>query len=100
MQEPKFVPENPVKAEVELPRRARALDPTKHDAVLQARVAERLRTETAHAGDVSVVVKNRSATLFGTVESEQQRALIQDLALQISGLLEVNNRIKLIPTTH
>lgn len=75
--------------------------PSQHDSVLQRRIAERLQSvATVDTSDVSVVVRNRSATLFGTVAEESERAILQRLAIGISGVLEVNNRLKLAPRAH
>ena len=74
---------------------------SQHDSVLQRRIAERLKSVTSvDASDVSVVVRNRSATLFGTVAQESDRSVLQRLAIGISGVLEVNNRLKLAPPAH
>jgi osmotically-inducible protein OsmY len=72
-----------------------------NDALLQRRVADRLHTASeVDTSSVSVVVRNRSATLVGTVASERDRAALQRLAIGISGLVEVNNRLKLRPSAH
>ena len=74
---------------------------SQHDSVLQRRIADRLKSvEGVDASDVSVVVRNRSATLFGTVAEESDRSALQRLAIGISGVLEVNNRLKLAPRAH
>lgn len=75
----------------------RALNPVSHDVVLQIRILDQLK-ESAEldASDVSVVVRNRSATLFGTVPSEAQRDLAQRVTTAISGVIEVTNRLKTV----
>jgi osmotically-inducible protein OsmY len=74
---------------------ARALNPVSHDVVLQIRILDRLKeSRELDASDVSVVVRNRSATLFGTVPSEAQRELAQRITTEISGVIEVTNRLK------
>lgn len=75
--------------------------PSQHDFVLQRRIADSIKTSPiVDASDVSVVVRNRSATLFGTVARESDRAALQRLALGVSGVIEVNNRLKLAPPAH
>jgi osmotically-inducible protein OsmY len=79
----------------ELSARTRALNPVSHDVVLQIRILDQLRASPElESTDVSVVVRNRSATLFGSVTSEAQRNLAQRLATEISGIIEVTNRLK------
>jgi osmotically-inducible protein OsmY len=75
--------------------RTRALNPVSHDVVLQIRILDQLKASPQlDASDLSVVVRNRSATLFGTVPSEGQRNLAQQIATEISGVIEVTNRLK------
>ncbi len=75
--------------------------PSQHDFLLQRRIADCIKTAACvDATDVSVVVRNRSATLFGTVANESDRSDLQRLALGISGVIEVNNRLKLAPAAH
>ena len=75
--------------------------PSQHDFVLQRRIADSLATTAlVDASDVSVVVRNRCATLFGTVARESDRSALQRLALGVSGVIEVNNRLKLAPAAH
>ncbi|HTA93457.1 MAG TPA: BON domain-containing protein [Polyangiaceae bacterium] len=81
-----------------LSARTRAMNPSSHDVVLQARIWEQIRaTRELDATQVSVVVRNRSATLFGTVADEAQRAQMAGIAARISGVLEVTNRLKVEP---
>lgn len=78
--------------------RTRALNPVSHDVVLQIRILERLEHDArVDATLVSVVVRNRSATLFGSAFDEEQRSLMQRLAAEVSGIIEVTNRLKVCP---
>jgi osmotically-inducible protein OsmY len=78
-----------------LSARARALNPVSHDVVLQIRVLDQLKASPdLDSSDLSVVVRNRSATLFGSVGSEAERNLAQLIATEISGIIEVTNRLK------
>ncbi len=73
----------------------RALNPVSHDVVLQIRILDQLKESAAlDASEISVVVRNRSATLFGAVPSEAQRGLAERIAREISGVIEVSNRLK------
>jgi osmotically-inducible protein OsmY len=75
----------------------RALNPVSHDVVLQIRILDQLKENAElDTSDVSVVVRNRSATLFGTVPSEAQRDLAQRITTEISGVIEVTNRLKTV----
>ena len=75
--------------------------PSQHDSVLQRRIADSIQTAAVvDASDVSVVVRNRSATLFGSVARESDRTALQRLALGVSGVIEVTNRLKLAPAAH
>jgi osmotically-inducible protein OsmY len=86
--------------EPELPllsARTRAMNPSNHDVLLQSRIWEQIRaTRELDATQLSVVVRNRSATLFGTVPDEAQRAQMASIALGISGVLEVTNRLRVV----
>jgi osmotically-inducible protein OsmY len=74
---------------------ARALNAVSHDVVLQIRILDQLKaTPELDSSDLSVVVRNRSATLFGSVGSEAERNLAQLIATEISGIIEVTNRLK------
>jgi osmotically-inducible protein OsmY len=85
----------PTAAEPPPSARAGAVNPVSHDTVLRIRILDRLRAEPRlDASDVSVVVRNRSATLFGSVPDEPQRTLTQLLTADISGIIEVTNRLK------
>jgi osmotically-inducible protein OsmY len=103
MPDPKFPTEDddpPLDAPV-LSARTRAMNPSSHDVVLQARIWEQIRgTRELDASDLSVVVRNRSATLFGTAADEGQRHEMERIALGISGVLEVTNRLKAAPPAH
>jgi osmotically-inducible protein OsmY len=103
MPDPKFPVEDEVPA-LDVPvlsARTRAMDPSSHDAVLQARIWEQIRaTRELDASDLSVVVRNRSATLFGTAADEGQRHELERIAHGISGVLEVTNRLKVAAPTH
>jgi osmotically-inducible protein OsmY len=75
--------------------RNRALSPLSHDAVLRVRILDQLWADPQlDSSDLSVVVRNRSATLFGSVRNESQRARAQQLATEISGIIEVTNRLR------
>ena len=75
--------------------------PSQHDSVLQRRIVDSIQTAAVvDASDVSVVVRNRSATLFGSVARESDRTALQRLALGVSGVIEVTNRLKLAPAAH
>ena len=79
--------------------RSRGLNPVSHDVVLQIRILERLEHDPrVDASLVNVVVRNRSATLFGSAVSEAQRNLMHALAAEVSGIIEVTNRLKVSPT--
>ena len=70
------------------------LSPVSHDVVLQLRILDQLKASAElDASDLSVVVRNRSATLFGRVPNEPQRELAQRIATEISGVIEVTNRL-------
>jgi osmotically-inducible protein OsmY len=102
------MPESKAFAEAQLPAaassaepapnaRARALDPVSHDVVLQIRILDQLNASPElAAAEIRVVVRNRSATLFGAVSSEPQRNLCQRLATEVSGIIEVTNRLKIV----
>jgi osmotically-inducible protein OsmY len=91
-------------ASLELPAltaRTRAMNPSSHDVVLQSRIWEQIRaTREIDARDLSVVVRNRSVTLFGTAADAGQRAEMERIAHGISGVLEVINRLKVAAPTH
>jgi osmotically-inducible protein OsmY len=75
--------------------------PNSHDVILQSRIWDQIRA--AHEIDatgLSVVVRNRSATLFGTIADQGQRAKLESIALGISGVLEVINRLRVSAPTH
>jgi osmotically-inducible protein OsmY len=103
MPDPKF-PEEEEEPSLDVPAltaRTRAMNPASHDVVLQTRIWEQIRaTREIDATEVSVVVRNRGATLFGTVADAGQRAVVERIALGISGVLEVNNRIKVVAPSH
>ena len=85
----------------EFSARRRVWNPSGNDTLLQRRITDCIRSSAeVDASDVSVVVQNRSATLFGSVKSEAQRALIQGLACSVSGVLDINNRLKVVPSAH
>jgi osmotically-inducible protein OsmY len=72
------------------------MNPGGHDGILQARIWEQIRASAEiDTSDLSVVVRNRSATLFGTAADGTQRAQLERIAVGISGVLEVTNRLKL-----
>ena len=72
-----------------------------HDATLHSRISSLLAESPAiDATDVSIVVQNRSVTLFGSAPSEAQKVLIQALASGISGVVEVRNRLKIAEPMH
>jgi osmotically-inducible protein OsmY len=82
-------------ADPALSARQRALNPVSHDVVLQIRILDQLKANPElDARDVNVVVRNRGATLFGSVPNEAQRNLAQGVASEISGVIEVTNRLK------
>lgn len=103
MPDAKF-PTEDEQAAVETPAltsRTRAMNPSSHDVLLQSRIWEQIRaTREVNASEVSVVVRNRSATLFGTVADDAQRAQLESIAVGISGVLEVTNRLRVAPPTH
>jgi osmotically-inducible protein OsmY len=98
MPDPKSAAENQAPAagvDPSLGARTRALNPVSHDVVLQIRILDRLKASPKlDASDLSVVVRNRSVTLFGSVPTEVERSLAQHLAAEISGVIEVTNRLK------
>ena len=103
MPDPKFpVEDEDFSAELPaLTARTRAMNPASHDVLLQTRIWEQIRaTRELDASDVSVVVRNRSATLFGTVADAGQRAELERITLGISGVLEVTNRIRVLAPKH
>src|ERR1700761_1987953 len=78
-----------------LSARTRALDPSTHDALLEKRIWEQIHAaRELDARDLSIVVRNRSATLFGSAVDDAQRAEFERIALRISGIVEVTNRLK------
>jgi len=103
MPDPKF-PAQEEELNLEVPAltaRTRAMNPSSHDAVLQARIWEQIRaTREIDATELSVVVRNRGATLFGSVADSGQRAIVERIAVGISGVLEVTNRIKVVAPAH
>jgi osmotically-inducible protein OsmY len=102
MQRPKFPTEDPdfSMGEPALTSRTRAMDPTSHDAMLQARIWDQLQaTRELDSSQVSVVVRNRGASLFGTVKDQGQRLQMQQIAAGISGVLEVTNRLRVVGQT-
>jgi osmotically-inducible protein OsmY len=97
MPDPKSPAETQALAGLEpsLSARTFAHNPVSHDAVLQIRILDRLKgSSELDASDLSVVVRNRSATLFGSVPTEAERNLAQHLATGISGVIQVTNRLK------
>ncbi|MEP7050574.1 MAG: BON domain-containing protein [Pseudomonadota bacterium] len=87
-----------VGAEPGFSARTRGLNPVSHDVVLQIRILERLQGDPrVDASLVNVVVRNRSATLFGSAVTEAQRTLMHTLTTQVSGIIEVTNRLKVAP---
>jgi osmotically-inducible protein OsmY len=93
--------EDPTLEAPALSTRTRAMNPSSHDELLQARIWEQIRaTRELDATDLSVVVRNRSATLFGTVVDEGQRAQVVSIATGISGVVVVTNRLKVAAPTH
>jgi osmotically-inducible protein OsmY len=103
MPDPKFPTEegDPSLETPPLSTRTRAMHPSSHDELLQARIWEQIRaTLELDATDLSVVVRNRGATLFGTVADVGQRAQMESIAIGISGVLEVTNRLRVGAPTH
>ncbi len=97
MPDTKPLVESPAPAAVEpaFSARTRGLNPVSHDVVLQIRILERLESDPrVDASLVNVVVRNRSATLFGSAVDEAQRSLMHALAAEVSGIIEVTNRLK------
>ncbi len=79
--------------------RTRGLNPVSHDVVLQIRILERLQGDPrVDASQVNVVVRNRGATLFGAAVDEAQRGLMHALTAEVSGIIEVTNRLKVSPS--
>jgi osmotically-inducible protein OsmY len=102
MSDPKFPLEEEPESELPaLATRTRALSPNSHDAVLQARILDLIHaTRELDASALSVVVQNRSVTLFGTAADEGQRAQLEQIARSVSGVLMVNNRLRVAAPTH
>jgi osmotically-inducible protein OsmY len=104
MPDPKFPVEEELDGSLEVPAltsRTRSMNPSSHDVVLQSRIWEQIRaTRELDASDLSVVVRNRSATLFGTVPDDGQRSQMERITLRISGVLEVTNRLKVAARAH
>ena len=74
------------------------MNPVSHDVVLQIRILDQLKASPhLDASELSVVVRNRSATLFGSVPTEAQRGVAQRIATEISGIIEVTNRLTAAP---
>lgn len=71
-----------------------------HDALLQGRINERIRAANVDPSELTVVVRQRSVTLFGFVASEAQRTLVAGLALGVSGVLGVQNRLRVQLSRH
>lgn len=74
--------------------------PSPHDALLLGRISERIRAANVDTSELTVVVRQRSVTLFGLVPNEAQRTLVAGLALSVSGVLEVRNRLRVQLSTH
>lgn len=88
----------PVGAEAGFSAQTRVSNRSGHDAILQIRILERLQTDPrVDPSMVTVVVQNRSATLFGTAVNEVQRGLMHTLAAEVSGIIEVTNRLRIAP---
>ncbi len=103
MHDPKFPTEDD-EIDADLPplsARTRALDPSSHDSMLEKRIWDQIHaTRELDAHDLSIVVRNRSASLFGTVADESQRAQLERIAHGISGVLAVLNRLKVAAPSH
>ena len=101
MPDPKFPTEAAEKIESSVIARSPARNPSSHDVTLQSRIWEQIRaTREIDAAELSVVVRNRSATLFGSVADEAQRAEMERIARGISGVLDVTNRLKVASPSH
>lgn len=75
--------------------RLRIIDPIAKDAVLAERVQQRLaKNESIDASRIRVLVDGRKATLTGQVGSWDEQELAREIATEIPGLREINNRLE------
>jgi osmotically-inducible protein OsmY len=70
------------------------------DARIHEDVCEYLmRHGDLDAGDIEVTVNNGEVTLAGTVESRRAKHLAEDLAESVSGVKNVNSRLRVVQST-
>lgn len=73
----------------------RIIDPVAKDGVLAERVLQRLsKSEAIDSSRIRVIVDERRATLTGQVGSWDEQELAREIATEIPGLKEINNRIE------
>lgn len=73
----------------------RIIDPIAKDGVLAERVQQRLvKSESIDASRIRVLVDGRKATLTGQVGSWDEQELAREIATEIPGLKEINNRLE------
>jgi osmotically-inducible protein OsmY len=66
------------------------------DATIQAKVKTQLLDDPRiDAGSIELEVRRGIVTLLGWAESENQRKAIEDLAWQVDGVKQVENRLQL-----
>jgi len=75
--------------------RIRIIDPIAKDGVLADRVAQRLvKSPAIDATRIRVIVDGRKATLTGQVGSWDEQELAREIATEIPGLKEIDNRLE------
>lgn len=69
--------------------------PAREDRAMQEDINERLTLDAdIDAHDLSVIVRDGTATLSGTVPERRMKHCAEDLALSVGGVREVDNRIR------
>ena len=73
----------------------RGVGPARGDRAMQEDINERLTLDAdIDAHDLSVIVRDGTATLSGTVPERRMKHCAEDLALSVGGVREVDNRIR------
>lgn len=67
------------------------------DDRIREEVCERLMDGPVDVGDVEVTVSNGEVTLSGLVEERWEKRAIEDLAIQVRGVHDVHNRVRVRP---
>ena len=77
------------------PGNFRGVGPAREDRALQEDINERLTLDAdIDAHDLSVIVREGTATLSGTVPERRMKHCAEELALSVGGVRDVDNRIK------